>query len=144
MRLRDRPLSHWALLAALGQLAVRAVAGGVALVVDPSGGLVNASPGPLAATPVDDFLLPGIALVAAFGLCPILAGYGLHARRRWGRVAAVAVGVALSLWVGVEVALGFDRPTRALNLATAVAVVALAAPPLVRSWAGEETGPERR
>jgi len=144
MRLRDRPISHWALLGALGQLAVRALAGGTALVVDPSGGLVNASPVPLAATPVDDFLLPGIALVAAFGVCPILAGYGLHARRQWGRVAAVAVGVALMMWIGVETALGFDRPTLALNLATAVAVVALSAAPLPRSPAGEGTGPERR
>jgi|AntRauTorcE11898_2_1112593.scaffolds.fasta_scaffold00347_13 hypothetical protein len=144
MRLRDRPLSHWALLAALGQLAARAFAGGTALLVDPSGGLVNASPAPLAATPVDDFRLPGIALVVAFGICPVLAGYGLHMRRPWGRVAAAAVGVALAVWIGVEAALGFVRPTLALNLATAVAVVGLSAPPLVRGSAGEAIGSERR
>lgn len=144
MRLRDRPLSHWALLAVLGQLAARALVGGTALVLDPSGGLVNASPAPLAATPVDDFLLPGVALVTAFGIGSIAAGYGLHTRSPWGRVAAAAVGVALAVWIGVEVALGFVRPTLALNLATAVAVVALAAPPLVRSSAGGTTESERR
>lgn len=144
MPLRGRPLAHCALLAVLGQLAVRAVAGGTALVVDPSGDLVNASPAPLAATPVDDFLLPGVALVALFGLCPVLAGYGLHARRPWGRVAAVAVGLALAVWVGVETTLGFARPTRALNLATALAVIALAAAPLVRSSPSGERGAEDR
>jgi len=133
MRLRGQSLSHWALLAALGQLAARAAVGGVALVVDPSGGLVNASPAPLAATPVDDFLIPGVLLLTLFGVCPLVAGYGVHAGRSWGRGAAVAVGVALAIWTGVEAALGFARPTRALNLATAVAVAALAALPLARS-----------
>lgn len=68
MRLRRRSPSHWALLAALGQLAARAAVGGV-----------------------------------------------------------------LAIWVGVETTLGFARPTRALNLATAVAVAALAAVPFARS-----------
>ncbi|OYR44729.1 MULTISPECIES: hypothetical protein [unclassified Halorubrum] len=144
MRLRGRSLSHWALLAALGQLAARALAGGAALVVDPSGALVDASPAPLAPTPVDDFLLPGALLVALFGVCPVLAGYGLHADRSWGRAAAVAVGVALALWVAAETALGFARPTRALNLATAAAVLALAASPSVASSSDGTTGSKRR
>jgi peptidoglycan/LPS O-acetylase OafA/YrhL len=144
MRLRDRPLSHWVLLATLGQLAARAVVGGIALVVDPSGALANASPAPLAATPLDDFLLPGVLLFALFGIGSALAGYGLHARRPWGRAAAIAVGVSLGVWVGVETALGFVRPTRALNLATAFAVLALAASPLVRSSAGGRTESEER
>lgn len=142
--LRGRPLSHWALLATLGQLAARAFVGGFALVVDPSGDLVTASPAPLAETPIDDFLLPGIVLVALFGVSPVLAGYCLHAGRQRGRVAAAAIGVALAIWVGVEVALGFARPTRSLNLATAIAVLALSVPPLVRSSSGGTPGSERR
>jgi hypothetical protein len=139
MRPRGRSLSHWALLAVLGQLAARALIGGTALVADPSGDLVDASPAPLAATPVDGFLLPGVLLVALFGVCPVVAGYGLHAGRPWGRAAVVAVGAALVVWVGVETTLGFTRPTRALNLATGVAVLALAALPLVRASIGGTT-----
>lgn len=127
-----RSLVHWLLLAVLGQLSVRALAGGVALILDPSGGVVGLSGSTLAETPFADFLVPGVVLAVAFGLAPAVSCYALHTRRWWGWIAAVGVAVALVVWVLVEVALGFVRPTVYLNLGTAAAVLALAVHPVVR------------
>jgi len=131
-RVRGRPLAVWGLLAVLASLAVRALAGGTALVVDPSGGLVGAPSAPLAATPFESFLAPGLLLLTALGAAPLAVAVLVSRHHRHGWVAAAAVGVALAVWVGVEVAVGLDRPTVALNLGTAAALVALALHPAVR------------
>jgi len=129
---RDRPLSLWVLVAVLGQLSARAVVGGLALVLSPSGSLVGLSAAPLAATPFADFLVPGVALVVVFGAGTAGVCYGLAVTRAWGWWGAVGLGVALLVWVAVEVAVGFARPTVVLNAATALAVLALAISPGVR------------
>lgn len=125
-------MSLWLLLGVLGQLSVRALAGGTALVVAPSGRLVGLSREPLATTPVGDFLLPGLVLLVAFGATPAVVCYGLAARRPWARRGAVAVGLALLVWILVEAVVGFARATVLLNLVTAVGVVGLAARRAVR------------
>ena len=131
-RVRGRPLALWGLLAVMASLAVRAFAGGTALVVDPSGGLVGLPSAPLAATPFDGFLVPGLILLAVFGVAPLAAAALVYRQHERGWAAATVVGVALAVWVGVEVAVGFDRPTVLLNLGTAAVLVALAAHPAVR------------
>lgn len=132
MRLRSRPAPLWLLLAVLGQLSIRALLGGTALLLAPSGRLVGLASAPLNATPVDDFRLPGLVLVAVFGLVPAVGCYALYTRRWWGWLASGAVAVALLVWLLVEVAVGFDRPTIYLNLGTAGAILLLAAHPSVR------------
>ncbi|MFB6163044.1 MAG: hypothetical protein ABEJ86_06375 [Halococcoides sp.] len=122
---RDR-LRRWTLLAVLAQIAVRAVAGGVALVVDPTGGLVGRSTTGLAALPIADFRVPGLVLAVGIGGGALLAQVAVW--RRWPRAwqAASAVGIGLLAWIGLELALGYGGPTVPLNLGTGVAVVALA------------------
>ncbi|MCU4718085.1 hypothetical protein [Halapricum hydrolyticum] len=132
MRVGGRPAILWVLLAVLGQLAVRAVIGGVALLMAPSGEIVGLSSVPLDRTPFGDFLVPGIILFVVFGLVPAVVCYALYTRRRWGWTSSVGVAVAMLIWVLVEVAAGFDRPTIYLNLATAGAIVVLAVHPAVR------------
>ncbi len=132
MGIRGRPASLWVLLALLGQLSARALAGGAALIADPTGALVGLPREPLGATPVGDFLVPGLVLALAFGVGSAVVCYGLVARREWARRGAVAVGLALLVWILVEVAVGFVRATVPLNLGTAVGVLALAARRSVR------------
>jgi len=141
MRLRGRPASLWLLIAVLGQLSLRALVGGVALIAAPSGGIVGASTAPLDGLPVDDFLLPGVALLVAFGVAPAAVAAGLYARRRRRTpVAAAEVGVALLGWFLIEAFAGFDRPTTVLNLATALAAIGLASRPAVRAETRECAG----
>lgn len=132
MEVRDRPVSLWVLVAVLGQLSARAVVGGLALVLSPSGSIVGLSTAPLAATPFADFLVPGVVLLGVFGVGSAGVCYSLAVGRVWGWWGAVGVGVALLVWIAVEVAVGFVRPTVVLNAATALAVLALAMSPGVR------------
>ncbi|WP_348612583.1 hypothetical protein [Halobaculum rarum] len=132
MRVRGRPIVLWGLLAVLGQLSVRALVGGVALLLMPSGELVGLSTAPLDGTPFGSFLVPGITLVAVFGLVPAIVCYAVYTRRRWGWLVAVGVAVAMLAWLLVEAAVGFDRPTVLLNLGTAGAILVLASHPSVR------------
>ena len=132
MRLRGRPATLRALLAVLGQLAIRAAIGGVALLMAPSGEIVGLSSAQLDGTPFGDFLVPGIILLVGFGLVPAVVCHALYARRWWGWLASLGVAVAMLVWVLVEVTVGFDRPTIYLNFGTAGAVLVLAVHPAVR------------
>ena len=132
MRIRGRPAIVWLLLVVLGQLAVRATIGGVALSMDHSGEIVGLSSAPLERTPFVNFLVPGIILFVVFGLGPAVVCYALYTRRWWGWTTSVGLAIAMLVWVIVEVALGFDRPTIYLNLGSAGAILVLALQPVIR------------
>ena len=132
LRVRGRPAILWVLLAVLGQLAVRAAIGGVALLMAPSGEIVGFSSTPLDRTPFGDFLVPGIILFVVFGFVPAVVCYALYTRRWWGWITSVGVAVAMLVWLLVEVIVGFERPTIYLNLATAGVILVLAVHPAVR------------
>lgn len=125
MRPHGRSLYRWTLLTVLGQLSIRAVVGGGALLVAPSGRIVGLSTVPLNATPFENFLVPGLVLVVLFGLVPAVACYAIYAGRWWGWLASLAVASTLLVWILVEVAVGFDRPTIYVNLGTTGAILLL-------------------
>lgn len=129
---RDRPLVHWILVVVLGQLSIRALLGGTALLLAPSGRIVGLSTTTLAGTPFGDYVVPGAILLIAFGIGPIIVSVALHRHRWWGWIGGVAIGILLLGWILVEVALGFERPTLYVNLATAGAMIVLATHPSVR------------
>lgn len=132
MPVRGRPLSLWLLILLLGQLSIRAFVGGGALLVSPSGTLVGVPTEPLESTPVSDFFLPGAVLLLVFGLVPATVCYGLYTKRWWAWPAAITVALALLVWIIVEIAVGFSRPTIYLNLGTAIGIGAVAMYPAVR------------
>lgn len=141
MMIRERPAVLWALLVTLGQLSARALIGGAALLLAPSGRLGGLSPVPLDGTVLADFFVPGLVLFVVFGLGSGVTSYGLYARRGWGWLAGVAIAGGLLLWILVEGVVGFHRPTGYLNLATAGAVFLLAVHPSVRSGYHEPRTP---
>lgn len=132
MRIRRRPLSLWLLILLLGQLSIRALAGGGALLVAPSGTLVGLPTGPLGSTPFTDFFVPGLVLFLAFGLVPASVSYGLYMKRWWAWAGAITVALALLVWIVVELFVGFSRVTVYLNLGTAISIAGLAMHPVVR------------
>lgn len=129
---RTRPISFWLVLLLLGQLSLRAVIGGAALMIAPSGTLVGVPLGPLANTPFHDFVLPGLVLFLVFGLGSALVCYGLYANRRWAWPGVITVALALLVWISVEVMLGFTRPTVYVNIGTAIGLIGIAIYPTVR------------
>jgi hypothetical protein len=99
-------------LALLGVLALGGLAGGVALLTDPTGGrlglTVETLPGWLL---IDDYTLPGIALIVLFGIVPIAAAVLLVRRRALGWTLTTALGLLLVFWTaGQVVTIGLPAP----------------------------------
>lgn len=95
----ERSFALYLLMAALLFEGVSAIAGGIGLV---SGGL----PLPLswlAGSPFDSYRIPGLILLVVLGVVPMAVLYGLWRRRYWGWLGALFVGVALIIWIVVEV-----------------------------------------
>jgi len=98
-------------IALLGVLTLGAVAGGLALVTDPTGGRLGLTVDQLPAWPLlDDYLVPGLALIVLFGLLPAFAAVQLVRRDPRGWTTTEVVGVLLVIWmlgqIGI-VGLGF-------------------------------------
>lgn len=88
--------------------------GGGTMVADPSGGLLGMPAEVLRGTPVSDFTLPGLFLISAFGVVPIVIGVRLATTDadRWWR-AALSLGVVLLVWMAVQVVLiGLQAPVQ--------------------------------
>jgi hypothetical protein len=87
-------------LGLLGLLVVGGLAGGVAFLVDPTGGTVGMTVDELPDWPLlVDYRIPGVALIVLFGLFPVAAVALLVRRRAWGWPLTTAVGVLLVLWM---------------------------------------------
>jgi len=136
----------YALLALLLLLSVGALFGGGALVADPSGELLEMPVELLAGSPFRDYLLPGLVLFLLFGVAPLVVTFGLWRSPAWSWSArwhvnlawlgAVAIGVALIIWILVQMAFlrFFLQP---ILLVQGIAIIVISLLPAVRrhySW----------
>src|SRR6056297_1716236 len=77
--------------------------GGIALVIDPSGELLQMPLSMLTGSPFNTFLIPGIILLIILGIFPMVIFYGLWKRTNWAWSGALMVSAALIIWIGVEI-----------------------------------------
>jgi len=77
--------------------------GGLTLVIDPSGELLQMPLSMLAGSPFDTFLIPGIILFSILGIFPMIVFYGLWKRTNWAWTGTLIVSAALIIWIGVEI-----------------------------------------
>ncbi len=108
-------LAGWVTIACLILLGMGALAGGVALVSQPDGGVMHFDPSLLAGSPFGDFLIPGLILGGLFGVGSlVVAALGLR-RSLIAPFLAFAIGCAQMIWIVVELAiikeLSFLHPT---------------------------------
>lgn len=143
-----RPVALFLLLFFLLFLAAGGLYGGVAMLLDPSGGALQMTE-VLPLLPVPDYTLPGLFLLVVMGVLPLLLAYGLLARPAWAWAAplsragrhhwawsgALALGLVLGAWLGVQgLLIGFRWPIQYVTAANGIAIVALALVPAVRRW----------
>ncbi|AUV84488.1 hypothetical protein C2R22_23365 (plasmid) [Salinigranum rubrum] len=115
-------------------LGVSGIVGGGQFILAPSGRLIGISPTLLANSPFESYLVPGLILFSILGVFPLVVVYGLFRRKRWAWPAAIAVGVALVVWVLVEgVVIGFGKRLQYPHLVQGVVIVGLAVLPSVRA-----------
>jgi len=110
------PALAWPLVAAMTWLSMGGFAGGIPMLRDPTGRLVGAKLSWLDRTPVNDFFVPGLFLVAVYGVGVLLLIAGLlwtsspgptRAVNRltghhWSWVGTIAVGAVLVAWIAYE------------------------------------------
>lgn len=117
MRKRDRrPISLWVLMALIAFLSLGGFYGGIAFLIDPSGALLGFPPDILIALPVSTFFLPGLFLLAVYGILGVVTIVGLlqlpvrhlsvkegwwHSRH-WSWFFALGLGMVLMVWIAVQ------------------------------------------
>jgi len=111
-----RPFTISVLLFLLLLLSLGALYGGMALVLDPSGGLIQLPLIILKYSPFNNFLIPGLILFTVLGLLPALVFYSLLKRPQWRWVNVLNVygdmywawtftlyvGFVLIIWISVQ------------------------------------------
>ena len=100
-------MSRILLKTALGLLellvGLSACFGGIQLVRDPSGGLLQLpAQRYLLGTPFRDFFVPGVVLLLALGLFPLAVGLAAVLRQGWVRYGHLAVGAVVTGWMLVQ------------------------------------------
>lgn len=86
-------------------LSVGAIGGGIALMLGPRGEILPLPLTPLQGSPFETYFVPGLILFAVLGLGPLVAARLVWIRHPLAPIAAVVIGVALLIWVAVEIAI---------------------------------------
>ena len=98
-----RPIAIRILLALLLFQGFSGVAGGWGLTSDPTGSAIGLELEWLEGSPFADYLIPGIILLVVLGIGPLIVVIGIFRRLRWAWMASLLVGLALIIWIIVEV-----------------------------------------
>ena len=126
---------------------ISGVAGGYALLADPSGGLIGLPLAWLEGTPFSDYFVPGIILFSVLGVCPLVVAWGLWRRRSWAWYGSVLVGTSLAIWILVEIVMiGYQPapPLQAFYGLLSLVILSLSAAPSVRQRLHEREQGSRR
>jgi hypothetical protein len=97
--------------------SISAVIGGGALLITPSGKLIDMPLSLLHYSPFSDFLIPGLFLCFVLGIIPLVSLYGLinkshfsfaekiflHRKYHWSLALSYYIGIVLILWIDIEV-----------------------------------------
>lgn len=127
------------LVALLALQGLSGLAGGLGLVVDPSGEAIGLPLEWLQGSPFGDYLVPGLVLFTLLGIAPLVVASGLRRARPWAPDGALLVGIALITWIGVQVlVVGYraEPPLQAVYGLLGVLIAVLAALPSARDSAG--------
>ena len=100
---RNRSVSFYALMASLLIQGMSGIAGGIGLVGDPTGGNVKIPASWLQGSPFHDYLIPGLILLIVLGVFPLIVLFGLWRKLSWSWPASLLVGLALIIWIVVEI-----------------------------------------
>ncbi len=149
---KRRPAALKALVGIEMFFAIVGLASGLSLLSSPSGAGLGLSRDLLKNAPVSDYTLVGLFFVIVSGVLPILAAYGLIAKRRWrwtdplnkwtgqnwAWTLTTALGIILILWIVVELVFvgpltGVGGVLQVIITALGFLVLVLVSRPSVRS-----------
>src|ERR1700688_889950 len=86
-------------------LSIGALGGGSALMLGSRGEIIPLPVSALKGSPFETYFVPGLILFCALGLGPLAAALLAWLRHPLAPIAALGVGVALLIWMAVEIAI---------------------------------------
>jgi hypothetical protein len=102
--LKFRSKSQYALMGLLLLQGLSGLWGGLALVWDSAGGLLQMPLSLLEGSPFDtSYITPGLILLLILGIFPLVVCYGLWKRRAWSLSGSFLVSISLLVWIEVEI-----------------------------------------
>ena len=110
-------------------LGIGALGGGLVLIVAPRGEIMPLPLSALAGSPFETYLGPGLILFTVLGMGPLVAAWLALRRHPLAPFAAFAVGVALLIWVAVEIGIiGYSNepPLQAIYLVIGAVITVVA------------------
>jgi len=132
-----RPVSVVAVMIALLIQGLSGVAGGLGLVLDPSGASLGIPVNWLEGSAFRDYLIPGLILLLVLGVWPLVTFMAAWRRHPRAWHATVLVGVALLVWLAVEImTIGYHPwpPLQLIYGLLALAILVLARVPATRQF----------
>lgn len=114
---RKAPYETYLLAALLIFLSLGAIYGGISLITDSTGDNLHLKLNEYIDYPFDDFFLPGVLLLAIFGIFPLTLifpllskpkwpwadTFNIYHRRHWAWTYSLYTGVALIIWIDVQI-----------------------------------------
>lgn len=92
------------------------VIGGVGFLLDPSGSSLGIPLRWLEGSIFRDYRVPGAVLLTVLGLYPLVVTLLLQRRNAWARRGVMTVGIALVIWIGVEISVVGFHPVPPLQI----------------------------
>ncbi len=108
---------------------------------DPTGGILQIPVSWLEGSPFTDYLIPGLILLLVLGVFPLIVVYGLWTRLSWSWTAALLVGLALVIWIVVEILIiGYHHkpPLQLIYGLLGIVILVLVLLPSVRQYYSEQ------
>ncbi len=106
-------------------LGIGAFGGGLALMLGPHGEILPLPVSLLKGSPFDSYCGPGLILFTVLGVGPLAVALLAWRRQRWAPLLTVGVGVALLIWLAVEIAIiGYanDPPLQPIYIGLGIAI----------------------
>ena len=108
--------------------SISGIFGGIGLIIDPSGEALQIPLEWLDGSPFANYLIPGIILFIVLGIIPFLIFFGLRKRKYWGWQGSIFIGLALIIWIVVEIIIiGYqhDPPLQLIYGIVGIAILAV-------------------
>jgi hypothetical protein len=107
-------------------LGLGAIGGGIALILGPKGEILPLPVSALAGSPFDSYLVPGLILLMVLGIGPLVVALLSWRGSSSAPFLAVGIGLALLIWLAVQIAIiGFslNPPLQPIYLVLGVVIL---------------------
>jgi len=149
LKMKKTPVSVWILSILLALQSIGALFGGLALVISPSGELMQMPSSMLEGSPFPDFLIPGLVLLIVLGIFPGILSVAVIRRPQWRAFESLNlyrgihwswchslyIGIMLVVWILLEIVwVGYDILQTIYGLLGVVILVVALWPATMRSF----------